>query len=66
MARFFVLLLTVGSATAASVTATDGRTAVYGACNGVAIDFDATAAANAVWSPSLVGGQIYALNSVAI
>ena len=66
MAWCIVLLLTVGSAVAASVTATDGGTAVYGACNGVAIDFDATAAANASWSPSLVSGQIYTLNSVAI
>ncbi len=66
MAWFVACLLTAGSVGAASVTATDGGTAVYGACNGVAIDFDATPAPNAVWTPSLVGGQSYALNSVAI
>ena len=59
-------LLLAGSVSAASVTATDGGTAVYGACNGIAIDFDATAAPNAVWTPGLAGGDIYKLNSVAI
>ena len=66
MAWFIVSLLLAGSASAASVTATDGGTAVYGACNGIAIDFDATIVPGAVWSPSLVYGQIYALNSVGI
>ena len=59
-------LLTAVSASAASVTATDGGTAVYGACNGVAIDFDATPAPQAAWTPGLISGQTYALNSVAI
>ena len=59
-------LLTAGSASAASVTATDGGTTTYGACNGIAIDFDATAAPNAVWTPGLINGQTYTLNSVAI
>jgi hypothetical protein len=59
-------LLVGGPAQAEFVTASDGGTAVYGACNGIAIDFDATAAPNAIWSPSLVSGQIYTLNSVAI
>ena len=65
-AWFVAALLAAGSASAASVTATDGGTAVYGACNGFAIDFDATAAPNAVWSPALVNGQTYTLNSVAV
>src|ERR1019366_151425 len=60
------LLLTIGSAAAASVTATDSGMAAYGACNGVAIDFDTTFAANAAWAPSLISGQIYTLNSVGI
>jgi len=59
-------LLTAAAAAAATVTATDGGTTVYGNCNGIAIDFDATPASLAVWSPSLVGGQTYALNSLAI
>ncbi len=59
-------LLTAESASAASVTVADGGTAVYGACNGAAIDFNATPAPQAVWMPSLVSGQTYALNSVAI
>jgi hypothetical protein len=66
MAWLAASILAAGSASAASVTATDGGTAVYGACNGVAIDFDATAAPNAVWIPGLTSGQVYALNSVAI
>jgi hypothetical protein len=66
IACFAVSLLLAGSASAVSVTATDGGTAVYGNCNGFAIDFDATAAANAVWTPSLVNGQSYTLNSVAL
>ena len=59
-------LLAAGPAWAASVTATDGGTAVYGNANGIAIDFDATPAPNAVWTPGLVNGQTYVLNSVAI
>jgi len=68
IASFVAFLLTLGLASAASssVIATDGGTATYGACNGIAIDFDATPAPNAVWSPSLVSGQSYVLNSVAI
>jgi hypothetical protein len=66
MAWFMASLLTAGSAAATSVTATDGGTAVYGACNGVAIDFDATVAPTAVWTPSLANGQSYILNSVGI
>ena len=66
MAWFAVSLLLAGSASAASVTATDGGTAVYGNCNGFAIDFDATVAPNAVWTPALVNAQTYTLNSVAV
>jgi len=66
MAWFVIFLLTAGSASAATVTVTDGGTAVYGACNGLAVDFDATVAPSAVWSPGLVGGQIYTLSSVAV
>lgn len=51
---------------AASVTASDGGTAVYGNCNGFAIDFDSTVAPNASWAPALVAGQSYVLNSVAV
>lgn len=50
----------------ASVTATDGGTTVYGSCNGFAIDFDATVAPSAVWTPSLSAGQTYAINSVSL
>lgn len=63
---FIGFLLTAGMASAASVTATDGGTAVYGNANGLAIDFDATLAPNAIWTPTLVSGQTYTLNSVAI
>ena len=61
-----VLTCPIVSCIAASVTATDDGTAVYGACNGVAIDFDATSVPEAVWTPGLTSGQTYGLNSVAI
>ena len=66
MTFLLAALLAAGSASAASVTATDGGTAVYGACNGFAIDFDASVAPSAVWSPPLTNGEIYVLNSVAV
>ncbi len=67
LAAFFaIFLLIAGSVLSESVTATDGGTAIYGACNGVAIDFDATAAPNAPWTPSLISGRAYTLKSVAI
>ncbi len=66
MAWLVASLLSTGAASGSSVTATDGGTVAYGNCNGIAIDFDATAAPNAVWMPSLTNGQSYTLNSVAI
>jgi len=60
-------LLAIASASAQTVTATDGGTAAYGTCNGVAIDFAAaTNALDADWTPSLVSGASYVLNSIAI
>lgn len=54
------------SSLAESVTATDGGTAIYGDCKGIAIDFDATLVPSAVWTPDLSAGQTYAINSVSI
>lgn len=61
-----LLVLTARLAGAASVVSADGGTTVYGSCNGLAIDFDATPAASAVWSPVVVNGRSYTLASLAI
>lgn len=64
--RLVAVLLTAGSASAASVSATDGGTTVYGSTDGIEIDFDSTSAPLAIWSPSLVNGQTYSLNSLGV
>jgi glucuronoarabinoxylan endo-1,4-beta-xylanase len=69
--RLLVALLvllggSLASSPAQSVNATDGGTAIYGDCKGIAIDFDATVVPSAVWTPGLSAGQTYAVNSVSI
>jgi PEP-CTERM motif len=61
--------LTAGSVwaqTTNTVTATDGSTGAYGACVGFLIDFNANGGADASWTPALVSGVQYSLNSISI
>ncbi len=51
---------------AASIFASDGDGNVYGDAAGLAIDFDSSSAALADWTPDLVAGQTYSLNSVSV
>lgn len=48
------------------VSVTDGTANNYGKTSGIAIDFDATSGLTADWSPGLVNGQIYRVDSVAL
>jgi hypothetical protein len=62
-------VLTAGSvwAQTSTVTATDGTTgSAYGGCNGFVIDFNANGGTFAPWTPSLVSGLQYSLNSISI
>lgn len=51
---------------AASIVATDGDGNVYGDAAGLAIDFDSSSATLADWTPDLVAGLSYSLNSVSV
>lgn len=59
-------LLIAGSASAESVSATDGDGNTYGAAQGLRVDFDATPASIADWTPDLVSGYTYSLDSLSI
>jgi hypothetical protein len=60
------LLLLAGSAAAQTIITGDGGATSFGDTQGFAIDFDSTAAANADWTPDLVGGQSYSVRSVSV
>jgi hypothetical protein len=69
----FLALLITGLASAETITVNDDAVGgnSYGNCSGFAIDFDTTAplAASTVttgWTPALVAGKSYALNSIRI
>lgn len=60
-------LLAVGSASAATITVTDGTGNTYGAAVGIGIDFDSSLTpATAPWTPTLVSGLTYSVNSVSL
>ncbi len=61
-------LLTAGCvwAQTSSVTVENAGTFNYGDCAGFRIDFDATPSGTVVWTPPLVSGETYFLNSVSI
>ena len=62
-------VLTAGSVwaqTTNTVTATDGAGNAYGNCVGFVIDFNANGGTYAPWTPSLVSGLQYSLNSISI
>ena len=61
-----VALLCTGVASAEMIIAGDGGTTAFGDTQGFAIDFDSTPAANADWTPDLVAGTTYKLNSISI
>jgi len=63
-----VALLSAGSAFAQStITVTDGTGNTYGNATGIGIDFDsALTPATAPWTPALVNGQQYTVNSVSL
>lgn len=54
------------STNAASIIATDGNGNIYGAASGFAIDFDASTATLADWTPDLVSGLTYSLDSISM
>ncbi|HLP77304.1 MAG TPA: PEP-CTERM sorting domain-containing protein [Candidatus Paceibacterota bacterium] len=63
------VLLSIGSASAqpSSITVTDGTGNTYGAATGIGIDFDsALTLATAPWTPPLVNGLQYSLNSISL
>ncbi|MCA9236786.1 MAG: PEP-CTERM sorting domain-containing protein [Planctomycetales bacterium] len=63
IATLFAVLLLAGPASAATLTLTDGGDGLpYGDTSGFVVDFDATYA----WSPSLVAGQTYSIESISI
>jgi PEP-CTERM putative exosortase interaction domain len=68
LAVFVATVLTVGFAGAqtSTVTATDAGTAAYGDASGFLIDFDATPTLAVPWSPALVSGGLYSLDSISI
>ncbi len=51
---------------AATILASDGDGNVYGDAAGLAIDFDSSSATLADWTPDLIGGLSYSLNSVSV
>jgi hypothetical protein len=60
-------LLIAGSASAETITVTDGTGNTYGDCYGAAVDFDAALpAVTAPWTPALTAGQTYSLDSLSL
>jgi hypothetical protein len=63
MIAFLGLLLLASPVSAAILTITDGGTGLpYGSTDGFLVDFDSTYA----WTPALVAGQQYIINSISI
>lgn len=60
------LLLTAGSAVAESVNVTDGGATLYGSTDGIAVDFDASVATLADWTPDLAVGTTYSVDSLSL
>lgn len=51
---------------AATVSVTDADGSGYGNFQGLAVDFDATTGLSADWSPDLVNGQQYSVDSISV
>ena len=60
-------LLATATATAETISVTDGTGNIYGNATGFAIDFDSSLPAlTAPWTPALVNGLTYSLDSVSV
>lgn len=61
------VILAAGAASANTITVTDGTGNLYGAANGIGIDFDSSlTAGTAPWTPVLVNGLTYSVDSVSL
>jgi hypothetical protein len=62
-----ILIVALAPAVSAeSISVSDGDGNQYTNAMGLAVDFDSTAAANADWTPDLVAGQTYNVNSLSV
>jgi hypothetical protein len=66
IAGFIAGIMAVGAASAETVNVTDAGTTLYGSTDGVAVDFDASAATLADWVPDLADGTTYSVDSLSL
>jgi hypothetical protein len=67
MTCLVLALLSAGSASAETITVTDGTGNSYGDCYGIGVDFDSGLnPALAPWTPALVAGYQYSLDSLSL